>query len=190
MISLISYLFLSLAALAHARSSTGDSVLVVLEPSLEQDNFSVFFNGLRERGYELTFRAPKALTPAIIEDDVPSFSHVILFTPETKSYAQDITPQSLVQLLSLKTNLLVALSPKQTPLTSLAAEFSLVLPPPGTPLISHFPERDAPASVIPVNVPSSDPHSIFHEGPSMVFWRLSCVGEQPLSLGGEFAPVK
>lgn len=51
-----------------------------------------------------------------------------------------------------KTNLLIAVSSKQTPLTSLAPEFSLVLPPPGTPLLSHFPERDTPATVIPVNV--------------------------------------
>lgn len=45
---------------------------------------------------------------------------------------------------------MIALSPKQTPLTSLASEFSLILPPPGTPLISHFPERDTPENVIPV----------------------------------------
>jgi Oligosaccharyltransferase 48 kDa subunit beta. len=42
-------------------------------------------------------------------------------------------------------------------LTSLASEFSLILPPPGTPLVSHFPERDEPATVIPINVP---PHPI------------------------------
>ena len=70
-------------------------------------------------------------------------------------YAQDITPQSLVSLLGKNTNLLIALSSKQTPLTTLAAEFSLTLPPPGTPLISHFPERDEPKTVIPVPVTSS-----------------------------------
>ena len=36
-------------------------------------------------GYNLTFRAPKDTSPQIIDDDVPNFSHVILFTPETKS---------------------------------------------------------------------------------------------------------
>ena len=68
-------------------------------------------------------------------------------------YAADITPQSLVSLLNKNTNLLLALSTKQTPITSLAAEFSLILPPPGTPLISHFPERDTPATIIPVEPP-------------------------------------
>ncbi|KAH7890052.1 Dolichyl-diphosphooligosaccharide--protein glycosyltransferase subunit WBP1 [Phlebopus sp. FC_14] len=138
-----------------AKSSSGDSVLVLLDPSLQKENYSIFFSGLEERGYDLTFRAPKDTSPAIAEYDVPNYSHVILFTPETKSYAPDITPQSLVGLLSENTNLLIALSPKQTPLTSLATEFSLILPPPGTPLISHHPARSEPASLIPVAVPSS-----------------------------------
>ncbi|KAK7688944.1 hypothetical protein QCA50_007635 [Cerrena zonata] len=145
-------LVLGLASWATAKSSTGDSVLVILEPKLDKDNFSIFFDGLREKGYDLTFRAPKDVEPAVIEYDSPQFSHVILFAPETKSFANDITPQSLVTLLEKKTNLLLVVSSKQTPLTSLAPEFSLVLPPPGTPLLSHFPERDTPATVIPVNV--------------------------------------
>jgi hypothetical protein len=37
---------LSLAGLAAAKSSTRDSVLVVLEPRLHRDNFSTFFDGL------------------------------------------------------------------------------------------------------------------------------------------------
>jgi len=73
------------------------------------------------------------------------------------AFAQDITPQSLVTALNAGTNLLIALSPKQTPIFTLASEFSLVTPPPGTPLLSHFPARDTPASVIPVNVPSTHP---------------------------------
>lgn len=65
---------------------------------------------------------------------------------------KDITPQSLVHLLSLNTNIVVALSTKQTQLSSLATEFSLILPPPGTPLVSYFPERQDSASLIPVAI--------------------------------------
>ncbi|EMD34356.1 hypothetical protein CERSUDRAFT_117235 [Gelatoporia subvermispora B] len=146
-----------LATAARAKSSSGDSVLVLLDSSVNKDDYSLFFKGLEERGYDLTFRSAKADEPAIIKDDHPQFSHAIIFAPETKSYPKDITPQSLVELLSKGTNLLLALSPKQTPLTSLASEFSLIPPPPGTPLVSHFPERDTPATVIPVNVSHSSP---------------------------------
>ena len=48
---------------------------------------------------------------------------------------------------------MLALSPKQTPLSSLASEFSLILPPPGTPLISHFPKRDTPSTLVPIQPP-------------------------------------
>lgn len=71
-------------------------------------------------------------------------------------FAKDITPQSLVSFLNLKRNLIIALSTKQTPLSSLASEFSLILPPPGTPLISYFPKRDEPAALIPISPSSQD----------------------------------
>ncbi|KAK0492213.1 Oligosaccharyltransferase 48 kDa subunit beta-domain-containing protein [Armillaria luteobubalina] len=151
--TLLSLLF-CLFSLLDAKSSTGNSVLVVLDPAA-QSQFSIFFDGLKDSGYELTFRGPKDEAPLLIEDDVASFAHVIVFASDTKNFAKDITPQNLVQLLSLNTNLLIALSPKQTTLSSLAAEFSLILPPPGTPLISHFPERDGPPNVIPISVPQS-----------------------------------
>ena len=78
----------------------------------------------------------------------PSFSpQVDLSTPD---FSPDITPQTLVSLLEKGTNLLLALSQKQNLVNSLASEFSLILPPPQTPLVSHFPEREEPATVIPV----------------------------------------
>ncbi|KAG6332310.1 hypothetical protein ID866_6782 [Astraeus odoratus] len=146
---------LALAGNVVAKSSTGDSILVVLDPSLDKKDYSRFFGGLEDRGYRLTFRAPKDTSPPIAEYETPTFSHVILFTPETKTYAPDITPQSLVGLLSENTNVLITLSPKQTALSSLATEFSLIPPPPGTPLVSHYPAREEPATIIPVPVPKS-----------------------------------
>lgn len=133
-------------------------------------------------GYELTFRSPKDQLPPLIQYDESSFAHAILFASETKSeyhrcskelfchypkfisnfyflhtgFASDITPQSLVSLLNLKTNLIIALSTKQNLLSSLASEFSLILPPPGTPLISYFPKRNEPASLIPIAPSSQD----------------------------------
>lgn len=121
----------------------------------------------------MTFRTPRTEYPVLIQDDIPNFSHVILFASETKctfsnisekrelsycfllAFAKDITPQSLISLVNRNTNLLIALSTKQTPLTSLAAEFSLTPAPPNTPLISYFPERDdddTPLNVIPISL--------------------------------------
>jgi oligosaccharyltransferase complex subunit beta len=166
---------LGLAFAVAAKSSAGDSVLVVLDSSVDRDSYSIFFDGLTERGYNLTFRSSKDTKPVVIEDDVAQFAHVVVFAPDSKSMyllsmrhiylsqlnsdlAQDLTPQALVSLLSKGTNLLLALSPKkQTVINSLASEFSLILPPPGTPLVSHFPERDTPSTVVPVSLVSSNP---------------------------------
>ncbi|KAH8100234.1 dolichyl-diphosphooligosaccharide-protein glycosyltransferase [Cristinia sonorae] len=161
LLGLVSFSFVT------AKSSTGNSVLVILEPRLDKDNFSKFFSGLEEKGFELTFRSPKDPKPAVLEYDYAQFSHVVLFAPETKSFAADITPQSLVSLLSKNTNLLIAVGPKSTPISTLASEFSLVLPPPGTPLISHFPARSEPATVIPVPV---SPSNIFTSASFAPVW--------------------
>ncbi|KAF7309683.1 Dolichyl-diphosphooligosaccharide--protein glycosyltransferase subunit WBP1 [Mycena indigotica] len=154
MLSLFVLFFLSLSGLLYAKSSDGNTVLVIVEEA-QKDEFSVFFDDLKAEGYSLSFRSPKADKPALVEYDVPSFSHVVILAPESKHFAKDITPQSLVELVSGGTNLLIALSAKQTPLSSLAAEFSLVLPPAGTPLLSFFPERTDPPSLIPISPPST-----------------------------------
>ncbi|EKM56048.1 uncharacterized protein PHACADRAFT_209545 [Phanerochaete carnosa HHB-10118-sp] len=149
---------LGLVLAACARSSTGDSVLVVLDSSLDKEAYSVFWDGLVDKGYSLTFRSHKDARPAVVEDEVAQFNHVVVFAPDSKNLPQDLTPQSLVALLDKGTNLLLALSSKkQTTINTLASEFSLVLPPPGTPLISHFPARDTPATVVPVPPPHAHP---------------------------------
>lgn len=74
-----------LAASAYAKSSTGNSVLIVLDSTLDKANYSTFFDGLTKQGYELTFRAPKDTSPPVIEDGIAMFSHVVVFAPDSKS---------------------------------------------------------------------------------------------------------
>ncbi|KAF8311567.1 Dolichyl-diphosphooligosaccharide-protein glycosyltransferase [Clavulina sp. PMI_390] len=142
---------------AYALSSSGSSVLVLLEPKLKRDDFSLFFGGLEERGFNLTFRSPKDVAPAVAEFGVPSFDHVILFAPTTKTLPTDLSPQQIVSWLSAPkpVNFLIALSPSNTQLSTLASEFSLSVAPPNTPLLSHFPARDGPHTVIPISASSS-----------------------------------
>ncbi|KAH9926096.1 dolichyl-diphosphooligosaccharide-protein glycosyltransferase [Fomitopsis serialis] len=152
--------FLGFAAAALAKSSTGNSVLVVLDPGSSRDNFSRFFDGLGARGYDLTFRTPKDAHPAVIAHDHPEFSHVILFAPESKSESIILLghhPPVLGHAPFKEHQPAHRSVVKSDALDIPGGEFSLVLPPPGTPLISHFPERDTPATVIPVEVLSSSP---------------------------------
>ncbi|KAF5387529.1 hypothetical protein D9757_006606 [Collybiopsis confluens] len=122
-------------------------------------------SGLIAKGYTVTLRAPKDEQPLLIQDGLPNFSHVTLLASDNKHFAKDITPQSLVELLTLGTNLMLTVGPKQNLLTSLAPEFSLLLPPPATPLVSFFPERSDPANVVSIDIKSkptpNDTFSVF-----------------------------
>ncbi|KAF4615153.1 hypothetical protein D9613_003385 [Agrocybe pediades] len=130
--------------------------------------------------------------PAIIEYDEPAFVHVVVLASETKNFAKDLSPQAFVELLNLKTNLILALSTKQTPLTSLAPEFSLVLPPPGTPLVSYFPKRDEPASLIPITPTKQDATHILSKNLAPVWFSgvPQALGNNPLLVPILHAPAE
>ena len=100
---------LAFAVSVLGRSSSGSKVLVVLESKLDQADYSLFFDGLKgefpachlylfpanrriERGYELSFRGPKDVEPALLQYDEPQFNHVILFAPTTKCTHLPTTP--------------------------------------------------------------------------------------------------
>ena len=182
-------LYLILAAfvgLLQAKSSTGDSVLVILDNKLNRSDYSLFFGGLEgacELGHKFrsfnTLSQSKDIASPFVRPGTAllrsrSMTHqtstMLSSSPRTQKvrsaatlsvkieltdldaldFASDVTPQSLVSLLEKGTNLLLALSQKQNLVNSLANEFSLILPPPQTPLVSHIPEREEPATVIPI----------------------------------------
>ena len=109
--------------------------------------------------------------------------------PATLDFASDITPQSLVSLLEKGTNLLLALSQKQNLVNSLANEFSLILPPPQTPLVSHFPEREEPTTVIPI---TPQPNALTGSDPSPVWFSgiPAALGNNPLLFPILHAPTE
>ncbi|KAH7107227.1 Dolichyl-diphosphooligosaccharide-protein glycosyltransferase 48kDa subunit [Auriculariales sp. MPI-PUGE-AT-0066] len=175
---------------AFARSSTGSKVLVVLEPKVSRDDYSNFFSKLESRGYELTFRAPKDVSPAAIEDDVPSFAHVILFTPTTKAYSTDLSSQGIIELLDARTNVLIALGPTQTPLHYLALEFGLTTAPSESALISHFAQnKDRPHNVLEI-VPSKTKVVSPVKGPVLYSGTAFAMGNNPMQVPILRAPAE
>ncbi|KAG8899502.1 oligosaccharyl transferase glycoprotein complex, beta subunit, partial [Tulasnella sp. 403] len=148
------------------------------------DDYSLFFSDLTSRGYQLTFRAPNATEPRLLVYDVPQYSHVIMFAPTTKSLAADLSPQNLLALLKTEptTNLLIALSPKHTSMSIFATEFSLGLPPSNTPLVSHFPARQTPHTIVQV-APPSNSHPLLSKNlaPILFEGQAHFLGDNPLA---------
>lgn len=180
---LFAALLASLVPAALARSSTGDKVLVVMEPGLKAEDYSLFFNNLRSRGYELFFRAPNEKVPTTMTYDIPQFSHIIMFTPTTKNSELDVSPQALFTLMRENpfTNILVTLSPKRTAMSDFAAEFAIGLPPPNTPLISHFPARSSPHTQLTIEAPSKAHPLLTKNLPPILFeGQAHMLGDNPL----------
>lgn len=68
---------------------------------------------------------------------------------------------------------------------SFAPEFGLILPPPNTPLISHFPKRAGPRTIVPISVPSPAPAS--GGSPALPILSPEAHGHEVLFAGTPFA---
>lgn len=108
-------------------------------------------------------------------------------------FAKDLEPLSILALTKQKVNFILGLSTKQTPLTSLAAEFSLIPPPPGTPLLSYFPKREEPASLIPISPSEIDrSNKILSKDVSQIWFSGAphALGNNPLLVPILHAPLE
>lgn len=96
--------FLALLGLVNARSSTGDRVLVVLESSIDKEEYSKFWSSLTDRGFELTFKSPKD-DAALVKFGETQYDHLIHFAPSSKSFSPALSPKAVLesQLLGLNT---------------------------------------------------------------------------------------
>ncbi|EGG00351.1 uncharacterized protein MELLADRAFT_50439 [Melampsora larici-populina 98AG31] len=104
---MISLLLITIALL---KLVSADNILVVIEDSFKQNDYSRFWSSIQSRGHQLSFRAAKESSPQLYEHDQISFQHLIIFAPTTKSFAEDLSPQRLVQFLEDGGNILVGAS--------------------------------------------------------------------------------
>ena len=122
-----------------------------------------------------------------------TFKYATKLTSCALAFAADLSPQNLVQLLATNptTNVLIALSSSQTPLTTLAAEFGLALPPPNTPLVSHFPRRPEPHTVLEIPV-TRKAHPLFRKGISPIAYEgvAFALGDNPRGFSILNAPAE
>ncbi|WVQ75896.1 hypothetical protein IAR50_005531 [Cryptococcus sp. DSM 104548] len=101
---------LSFAALASAKSATGDRVLVVLESAVARDDYSKFWASLEQRGFQLTFRDTKAKDAELIKYGEAQYDHLILFAPSSKTFAAGFSPKAALEAQLKGLNTLYLLS--------------------------------------------------------------------------------
>ncbi|OXG16308.1 oligosaccharyltransferase complex subunit beta [Cryptococcus neoformans Ze90-1] len=104
--------FVALFGLVSARSATGDRVLVVLESAVTKDDYSQFWDSLKQRGFELTFKEPKSKDADLVKFGEAQYDHLIMFAPTAKDFSPSISPKTILDSQFKGLNALYILSPQ------------------------------------------------------------------------------
>ncbi|KAI0172640.1 Dolichyl-diphosphooligosaccharide-protein glycosyltransferase 48kDa subunit [Hypoxylon sp. FL1284] len=129
--SLISFAVLLFAVLAHAISSSGDRLLVVLEDVAEKESYSKFLGDLEGRGFQINYETPKSEGLSLFHLGERSYDHVLFFPIKSKGLGPNLTPKILLDFINADGNILLALSSSQaapTSIVSLLRELDIHLP--------------------------------------------------------------
>ncbi|OTA82281.1 hypothetical protein M434DRAFT_401085 [Hypoxylon sp. CO27-5] len=139
---LISFVVLLWAALAHAISSSGDRLLVVLDDVAEKESYSKFLSDLDSRGFQINYETPKSEGLSLFHLGEKSYDHVLFLPTKSKGLGPNLTPKILLDFINADGNILLALSasqPAPTSIVSLLLELDIHLPPDRQGLVvDHF----------------------------------------------------
>ncbi|KAI8937946.1 hypothetical protein NX059_005628 [Plenodomus lindquistii] len=126
----------------HARSFTGDRLLVVLEDQAEREKYSVFLDDLSARGFSTTIESPKTDGLSLVKHGERAYDHVVLLPAKSKGLGPALTAHSLLEFMKQQGNILLALSSQQpTPsaLHALLLELDITIPADkGALVVDHF----------------------------------------------------
>ncbi|KAK4542533.1 hypothetical protein LTR36_006786 [Oleoguttula mirabilis] len=135
-------LLLGLLGFVSALSAQGPKLLVVLEDEAEKSKYSQFWSDLADRGFHLTYRAPKDPALALFHHGVPAYSHLLLLPTQSKGLGPALTPNLIVDFINAGSNVLLALSADHSvpsAISSLLLELDISLPPDRNSLVvDHF----------------------------------------------------
>ncbi|KAG0142183.1 hypothetical protein CROQUDRAFT_67538 [Cronartium quercuum f. sp. fusiforme G11] len=133
--SLLCFILLHL----HLQLISADKVLIITEDTFNQADYSQFWSSIQSQGHDLSFRSSKESSPQLYEHEQISFQHLIIFAPTTKSFAEDLSPQKLVQFLEDGGNIILGLSTKLSEYwRDFGREFDLDFDDKSTSVIDHF----------------------------------------------------
>lgn len=140
--SLLSAAVFLFAAVASAVSTTGGRLLVVLDDVAAKDNYKQFFGDLTERGYQITYETPRSEHVKLFHLGERTYDHLVFLPAKVKALGPNLTPNTLVDFINAKGNVLVALSsktPASSSLISLLSEIDVTLPAERTgTVVDHF----------------------------------------------------
>jgi len=134
----------------QARSFTGDRLLVVLEDQATRDQYSVFLDDLRARGFTTTVESPKAAGLTLLQHGERAYDHVVILPAKAKGLGPALSANSLLDFMQHEGNILVALSSEHatpTAVQAMLSELDISIPADkGARVVDHFNHDAASAS--------------------------------------------
>ncbi|KOS16859.1 Dolichyl-diphosphooligosaccharide--protein glycosyltransferase subunit wbp1 [Escovopsis weberi] len=142
MVTLRNLIGLAFAAAAAAVSTTGGRVLVLMDSVEEKDSYGQFFGDLTARGFDITFDTPRSEGLSLFRLGEKNYDHLLFFPVKVKGLGPNLTPKLLVDFVSARGNVLLALSsttPASTSIVSFLSELDIALPAERTgTVVDHF----------------------------------------------------
>jgi len=200
---------------AKSNSLSGDRVLVILDKLEDRKNYSIFFDSLQERGFDLTFSSASNEELALSKYEESLYDHLILFAPETNYYENDLGASQIIEFINKGGNVLLAANEKTgTTFQELLYEFGSIVDEANFNVIDNFAHNgttpnilaidklDAQISLDKLEAPvlysgtaikfkGKNPYSkpILVAGPAAYSWDNSVVDKDPLVTGRDVVLV-
>lgn len=131
--SLVALIYPTFAAVEQNR------VLVLLDSLSQQHSHSKFFNGLKDRGYELSFYTADDPTLTLSEYGQFLYDHIVLFSPNIKEFGGLMDISSIIDFIDSGHNILIAADEHVSdPIRELAAEVGVEFDEEGKIVLDHL----------------------------------------------------
>ncbi|RKP22941.1 Dolichyl-diphosphooligosaccharide--protein glycosyltransferase subunit WBP1, partial [Syncephalis pseudoplumigaleata] len=122
-------------------STTGSSVLVLLNQSGEEKQFSGFFGDLEARGFHLHYETPSADASQLelVRFGKRRFDHLVFFADQTKKFPEQLSAKALIKYVDHGGNILLTTGPQiSETVRNFAMQFGVFYEERDTFVIDHF----------------------------------------------------
>ena len=139
-VAAVACLLILLASCAHCKSATSKKTLVLLENLSMRDTHSIFFDDLKSRGYQLSFKLADDPNLALSKYGEYLYDHLVIFAPSVEEFGGNIDVRAITDFIDGGAgNVLVAASTEVGDiLRDLGMEVGIELDERGTAVIDHL----------------------------------------------------
>jgi len=132
-------LCLSAFAFIPAQVIAGGKTLVLLDSTFIKETHSRFFRGLKDRGFELTFKLADDTSLSLIKYGEFLYDHLIIFAPSVESFGGQLDVSTITGFVDGGGNILVAAASNiGEPIKELASECGIEFDEENTAVIDHL----------------------------------------------------